>query len=391
MRRHLLMLMAVLLVCGCQRAPQATPDAAVADTPTKRVAVPFRILDVSANRDRIDVEKKERVAVGYTIDAPATVVLHVYDGRDALIYRSEPEQQQAGTHALEWDGRDDSGEPVPPEAYHYVLRAENAQGVVVHDLTDTTGNEALLARDPLWDATKGHLRFRLDHPSRINVRFGLAEGPYVHTAVDWVARDAGDHTVAWDGWDTSRVMNLARHGMLSPTVRAYTLPQNTVFVGQDSDKVAFVAMRSLGTREKQVKPIKTRMFFHADQPLETRGDVPVELSVFGPAKRDAAGRHIVSGVVPIRLDVPQPARAVVMERRFEPVFFTDGIFVFETEVGVLPMTWHWDSTVVNPGEHFITVNVRGYEGNYGTATLRVWVEPSTPSGTAAPPAMESSP
>jgi hypothetical protein len=389
--RRMLVLMAVLLTAGCQQKPQLSEDQAALNASAKRKPPPFRIVDVSANRDRIDINKKERVAVGYTIDAPATVVLHIYDGRDALIYRSEPSQVQSGTHTLEWDGRDHSGRLVPPEAYHYVLQAENANGTVVHDLTDTTGNEALLARDPVWDAASGQLRFRLDHPSRINVRFGLAEGPYVHTAVDWVARDAGDHAVAWDGWDTSRVMNLGRHGMLTPTVRAYTLPQNTVFVGRDADKVAFVEMRPLGRREKHLKPVKTRMFFHADQPLETRGDVPVELSIFGEAKRDAEGRHIVSGVVPIRLDVPQPARVVVMERRFEPVFFIDGIFVFETEVGVLPMTWHWDSTVVNPGEHFITVNVRGYEGNYGTATLRVWVEPSTPSGAVASPAMESSP
>ena len=75
------------------------------------------------------------------------------------------------------------------------------------------------------------------------------------------------------------------------------------------------------------------MFFHADQPLETRGDIPVNLSVFAGAERDAEGRWVVSGVVPIRLDVPREVRARVLQRRFEPAFYTDGIFVFETEVG----------------------------------------------------------
>lgn len=384
MNRSISILLILALLCGCRQAPSSAGpgDAEAAPPPDARKQVPFRITDVSTDRERVIPAAGERVSISYTLDAAAEVILEIFDGRDALIYRSEPIRVGPGTHALGWDGRDGSGEPVPPEAYHYVLRARSAAGEVVHDLTDSTGSEALLAHEPVWDAASGKLRFRLDHPARINVRFGLMDGPYVRTVVDWVARDAGDHEVEWDGWDASRVMQLARHPMISPTVRAYTLPQNTVFVGGDADQVQFVAMRPLGTRDRQVKPEKTRMFFHADQPLDTRGDVPVELSLLGVFERDDQGRFVVSGVVPIRLDVPADVRGRVLERRFEPVFFTDGIFVFETEVGVLPMTWNWDSTVVNPGEHYLTVNIRGYEGNYGTATLRVWVEPAV-AGPAA--------
>jgi hypothetical protein len=395
MRRHLPgSLLIVALVCGCQQAsspdsPAGTDSAQQSSAPAPS---PFRIMDVSTGRDRIDPTTGEQASISYTIDAAAMITLQIYDGRDALIYRGEPEQVEPGTHSLTWDGRDASGEPVPPEAYHYVLHAENASGTVTHDLTDATGGEALLAEEPVWDADSGQLRFRLHHPSRINVRFGLADGPYVRTVVDWVARDAGDHVVAWDGWDASQAMNLAKHPMISPTVRAYTLPGNTIFVGPDADQVQFVSMPPLGMREKQTRPVKTRMFFHADQPLETRGDVPMEFSILGEHERDEQGRHVVSGMVPIRLDVPGDVRARVLERRFEPVFFVDGIFVFEIEMGMLPMTWQWDSTVVNPGEHYITTNIRGYEGNYGAATLRVWVEPET-SGTAAAstPTMETMP
>ena len=53
---------------------------------------------------------------------------------------------------------------------------------------------------------------------------------------------------------------------------------------------------------------------------------------------------------------------------------SDGIFVFENETGFLPMTWNWDSTSVNPGTHYLTANLRGYEGNFGIATLKVDVE-----------------
>lgn len=38
------------------------------------------------------------------------------------------------------------------------------------------------------------------------------------------------------------------------------------------------------------------------------------------------------------------------------------------------MTWKWDSSKFNPGEHFVTLNIRGYEGNFGAATVKVLVE-----------------
>lgn len=63
-----------------------------------------------------------------------------------------------------------------------------------------------------------------------------------------------------------------------------------------------------------------------------------------------------------------------MARRFEPVFFVDGQFAFENEVGFVPMTWNFDPRSLNEGEHYLTVNLRGYEGNFGIATLKVLVQ-----------------
>jgi hypothetical protein len=62
-----------------------------------------------------------------------------------------------------------------------------------------------------------------------------------------------------------------------------------------------------------------------------------------------------------------------LSRRFEPVFFVDGQFAFENEVGFVPMTWTWDPEGVNAGEHFLTVNLRSYEGNFGIASVKVVV------------------
>lgn len=379
MRLWLVVALGAMALAGCSQpsAPTAAPAVrpAHATRPPVRKA-PFRIVGVSASRTRMDPAKREKLDVHFSIDAPASVKLQIFDGRDALIYEGKPVDFASGEHVLSWDGTDASDDRVPDEAYSYVLVAENATGQVIYDVTDSTGNEALVVNNPVLDAKSGLLSFRLDHPARINVRFGLADGPYMRTVVDWVARDAGDQTVAWDGMDASKVLNLSQHPMIRPTVRAFTLPTNTVFVGSDASAVRFSSMEPLGTRKKEKPEFKTRMFFHGDQPLDTRGDIPVELRLPGNTRRDAEGRWIVSGKVPVHLDVPAAVRARVMQRRFEPAFYTDGIFVFEQEVGVLPINWIFDSSVVNPGEHFLTANIRGYEGNYGAATLRVWVEPA---------------
>ena len=47
--------------------------------------------------------------------------------------------------------------------------------------------------------------------------------------------------------------------------------------------------------------------------------------------------------------------------------------VFENETGFLPMTWNWDTSNASPGIHYLTANLRGYEGNFGMATVKVRV------------------
>jgi hypothetical protein len=116
------------------------------------------------------------------------------------------------------------------------------------------------------------------------------------------------------------------------------------------------------------------MYAHAQQPLEARGDFGVQLVLPGDLQKTAEGIPIVTRPVPVRLEIPDTDRARALARRFEPVFFLDGQFVFENEVGFVPMTWNWDPKAVNPGEHYLTVNLRGYEGNFGMATIKVAVQ-----------------
>lgn len=381
----------LILLAGCQEEPSedavpstraplpiaGAPAAVAQPAPASKPSV--LITQVRADRLAFDPAKKESATIRFNIDRSAEVDLMLYDGRDRLIRRVEGGELAPGEHALTWDGRDSRKRSVPSEAYVYTITAKASQGErVTHDLTDLTGGESLTIKDPRWDPETGRVNYVLDKPARVNIRFGLQEGgPYLRTLIDWVPRAAGAQSEPWDGWDASRVLPLAKHPALLTGVMAYSLSDNTLLVGPQPEQVTFADLPETSRRERQPYKGPKRMYFHADQPLDTRGDVSASLTIGGPVKQDAQGRWIVSGRVPVRLHVAEADRTRVLSRRFEPVFYVDGIFAFENEVGFLPMTWHWDTSTVNAGEHFVTANVRGYEGNFGAATLKVWVEHPT--------------
>jgi len=375
--RLLLCVALAIGLIGCEKAtntepPKSQPTAKAAAKPRSKSGL--AITQVRADRTQLDPAKDESAKISFVINRPAEAELLIYDGRNRLVRRVSGDDLKAGEHHLVWDGLDEQGRPVPPEAYVYAVAAEDAGGRVMHDVTDLTGGEALQAQDVRWDSTTGKVHYRLDQPARVNIRFGLPDGgPFLRTLIDWVPRSVGAHTEAWDGLDQSHVLKLADHPKLVTSVNAYSLSDNTLLVGAPAERVTFADVPENAAREPQTGAHPKRMYFHPDQPLETRGDIDTSLKIEGQFKQDHAGRWVVSGRVPIRLDVAAKDRVRVLERRFEPVFYVDGIFAFENEGGFLPMTWMWDTSTVNEGEHYVTTNVRGYEGNFGTATLKVWV------------------
>jgi hypothetical protein len=79
------------------------------------------------------------------------------------------------------------------------------------------------------------------------------------------------------------------------------------------------------------------------------------------------------GVTPIEVVVPTSIAARLAQQRFEVVYFIDGQFIEESEIGVLPATWNVDGVKLSPGEHYLTVNLRGYDGSFGYGSLKVQV------------------
>lgn len=372
--RPMCLALALACVAGCEKeAPaggstsQAQPAVVIAQVRTDRLA--------------FDPAKSESVSIRFNLSETADVTLSIHDGRDHRVFQRHAKALAAGDRALSWNGLDERGTPVPAEAYSYTLTARTAKGSSTHDLTDLTGGQRIEARDVRWDPAAGTIGYYLDKPARVNLRMGLEDGPYLRTVVDWVPRQAGAHAERWDGRDASGVLDLAGNPALKPVVAAYTLPDNVLFVGGPPQAIRFVAEQgNPATRERRAI-VRKQIGNSAQQPLDTRGDVRARLVPIGDYARDDQGRWIVSGAVPFRVDVADSDRERVVQRRFEAVYYVDGVFTYENELGYLPMTWTWDTSAFNPGEHFVTLNIRGYEGNFGAATVKVLVMPGKPGRT----------
>lgn len=339
-------------------------------------AVAVTVTGVRHHPPIIDPAKNESVTVRFRLDEPARVGLHVYDGRDLEVRRIEGGRLAAGDHALRWDGRDAAGRPVPPEAYVYTLAAVGGGGEpVLWDLTDRSAGRTQQVKSARWDPTAGAFIYTLAEPSRVRIRVGLAnQGPLLRTVIDWVTRGKGRQVESWDGMDASGVLDLSEHPSLEILAQAFALPRNAVVVGPASDRVQLIAdlPRDAARRARRL-PASKRMFDYAHQPIETRRDYPLRMELPKNLPRNVDGLPVVTGPVPVRIALEEGDLMRVLEERAEAVFYLDGRFVFENEVGFLPMTWTWHPHGANPGRHVLTANVRGYEGHFGIATVEVFV------------------
>ncbi len=316
--------------------------------------------------------------VRFKLDQKAAVKLHIYDPYERLIRSVESVGQlDPGEHYLDWDGYDQAGRQVVPEAYHYTLESRAKDGsTVTHDLTDLTGGEPLEVNHVEWDAKTKRVHYTLTRSARINLRAGISNyGPLLKTLLDWVPRQAGRHSLEWNGWDSSRVLNLTSHPKLEIRANAFTLPRNTVFILPSPDQTKEpVELPWKAKRRTPSHASQTQARDYARQSAEERRDIALTLNLVNRYQRDKEGVALVTGQVPIRMDVAEARYAALFKQRFEPVFFVDGVFLGEVEVGFLPTTYVWDSSGFNPGLHYLTVNIVGYEGSMGSATIKLRVE-----------------
>lgn len=288
----------------------------------------------------------------------------------------------AGEHVLEWDGRDDEGRLVPDEAYHIVLRCRcgDADVQVLDRRADTGGQSLGSLRTDL--AADGTIAFDLPVPARVLVRVGTRGGAMMRSLETWRPRAAGRVRLAWDGMDASGVEPLLGSEGLTVLVAAFALPEATlVTTGNPTlDYAAYRKVRGWEIPPLRIEDIRLerdgeRLMRQSQVPLSHLPDPRVSLRIVEDLPRRADGLSLVRGPVTFRVDMDAEDKWLLDQSLYEVSFFLDRRFVSEEETGYTPLSWRWDPAGLGPGAHTMTVNISGFAGHVGVASVRFWVEP----------------
>jgi hypothetical protein len=350
-------------------ATDATPVAPPAEPPTG-IALSW----VTTDRAVIDLRKAESLTLRFQVSRPAAVTVRflTVDGEPVRTIRHEA--VPAGEQQVVWDGKDDTGQPVRPEAYIYTLEARSLEGAsAIYDLRSRTGGEVLSAEQASIDREKGRIRYVL--PDSARVRLILSRGAWpIRTLVDWEPREAGPQDEAWDGWDAGRVVQALETSDLLPIVYAFSLPRNSVIV-----KGAPVAgKRGPGPTAGQVPAAiatERRVHLHSLHARAHCYDPKVQASIVGGPELREGEVPSLDGPTTFRFDVApdQPPDRATPIRRVSVFIYVDGRLVERYLVGYAPFQWTIDPATLTPGEHVITGLLSWREDHFGMTHVRVKV------------------
>ena len=322
-------------------------------------------------------KRAAKVNIRFALDEKASVTLNIYDGRDYLIRQQSGQVFTVGDNSMEWDLTDNGGKRVTDGHYHYTLTATGSQGEsVTYDTTDLSGGDLVSLNNLEWDNKTNTVHYTVNKPSLVNLRAGVENGgPLLLTLLNWYPRAYGTYTETWDGNDASGQLDISQLEGIRLSGTAYTLSNNTVIVGHPVTDPEFIEIKTWDVHQREAKNVKYagRLKLGVAN-LSDKRDFKVIMKLPGNLNKTENGNVVLSGIVPVRITAPDDQLQRINNQRFEPVLFVDGKYQSEIEVGFLPITWRLDTTTLKPGDHYIAVNLRGFDGEFGVAIKKFRIE-----------------
>lgn len=278
-----------------------------------------------------------------------------------------PQQRASRQFEVEWKGLDASGKPVPDEVFYPIL--ETQSGDIIFDPRRESGGEIIT---PLpWHFGKhAELVYELPAPARVLIRGGIKDGPLMATLENWAPHTAGKVVKRWNGFDADDVVNISEREDFWLVLMAYQLPKLSIITS--------------GNRQETYRAYKTR--YLAGKPVipvpqqTRRNDIRLEMDFYRPRTflpeisltwpdtTKASNRPVplpypeIDKPTLITVDASPEDLMLLQGSIFEAVFFVDGQFISEEELGFLPMQWRVETEKLTKGSHFLTVQLFAYDG-----------------------------
>ena len=281
-------------------------------------------------------------------------------------------------YAVKWDGRDDAGSVVPDEAYSPVMIiTTQSNETLTIAAQDSSGGEEV------YDFEKtirpGVIEYSLPAASRMLVRSGIKNGPMLRTLIDWQPRTAGFHAERWNGRDMDDVVAIEQNPDVGYLIVGYELPHHSIIThGNNSEsyrdyrerhnwqlKQAVYEQRALQRNGRLLRQ-------EAYQPLLQQKSPRIDVKLLATKTRRPAQRVKALEEMLTEVRIDSLDEIYLDQERYEISFFVDNAFIAEEEQGYVPFTWRWSPgrLGVEPGEHLLTVNVSGYNGQVGVKNIK---------------------
>jgi len=340
----------------------------------------LRIEKVSVSPKTIDISKGEKAVISLETSEAAFLTFTLKDENNNPILQKHTGLEPAGNHTFEWDGKDETNKFVTTDAVIYTVDARTEDGRYARfDPSAETGGQDLADFHLAIDRKTGRIAYVLPRAGRARLRMGLAGNLLLRTLFDWQAQEAGRHEIAWDGLDESGEIKMLDHPDLNLNLNAFSLPDNTIIVSGHS--VVYQAPDSA------YQPAGAGKHFHYPHPRiechEPRFDVMIPESalqvVTNPKKGEwppTAPRNdivVSQSKIPVRVTIDPLDAPDLIRKRFEVMFYLDTQFLYEEEQALTPNTFMVDLSNVQPGIHFLTVNVMSYNDHVGVRTIKLEV------------------
>jgi flagellar hook assembly protein FlgD len=366
MLNKIIKLVLVIFLCGCATAKTLKQPVSVVQS--KRLLISM----VGLNKKSFDPLSKQAVIIKFKPSHPCAADLFITDiyGRQARRLLDNSEIGDT-VNQVNWDGKDDSGQTLNPGVYFYVIKLKDKTGQVFeyNPYQRTQGIEI----KPItgWcDPAKKEIYYRLSQAAMVRVRVGLSEGgPLLVTPFDWAPKSAGEYHLSWNGKDSGGFFDISNHPKRNVVIFAYSLADNSVIL-EGKPSVQKANLEKALIFDPSLPPGRYHHALHSPAVChEPR--INLEFPETGFTKD---GLPIVKKMVNAKITI-DPTDSLAMENsRYEIMLFVDTKFLFEDEAGFSPFNYRWDTSRLSAGEHFLTVNIDGYDDHCGVITKKILVE-----------------
>jgi hypothetical protein len=331
----------------------------------------------------LEPQKGEAVTIRYRVSAPADITVRFIDPFGDVARTFQEKVLEPGDLRTTWDGRNDSGDIVHPEAYTYTISALRGSEQVTFDPSKRTGGKPVTAHSNTFDQESNQIDYVLPQPSRVRLIMSQkGTGWPITTLLDWEPRTAGLQQESWDGWDADKVVDARKMPNIEPVMYAFSLPENVVIVRGDKpgSKETSVDAEVTAVAYRVEGPAKSNVLHqHALHPRQRCFNPSIELSF--PEAESVDGVAQITKATTLRIDISaeQPNGRVPPIRRAIVFIFVDGVLVERNVDGYLPYHWRLDPMTLGSGEHIVTGLIAWRDDHFGIRHVKVRVVTETPT------------